>query len=96
MLKIQAKKVLDRYQKLKTFLKKSDLYFRVRDSIFLREMKKEKKIEKKSGHDGMIEYTKKWYKAQTGKILHMDDPQSLTEKQQWIKFYEHFRNTLNH
>lgn len=88
MLKIQAKKVLDKFQKLKTSLKKSDFYFYIRDNIFLKEMKKEKKIEKNRGLNGMIEYTNKWYKAQTGKILHLNNPQSLTEKQQWVKFYD--------
>ena len=88
MFRIQAKKVLDKFQKIKTFLKKSDFYFRIRDSIFFKEMKKEKKIERKRGLNGMIEYTNKWYKAQTGKELHLDNPHTLTEKQQWIKFYD--------
>ena len=88
MFRIQAKKVLDKFQKIKTFLKKSDFYFCVRDSIFFKEMRREKTIERKRGLGGMIEYTNKWYKAQTGKELHLDNPQTLTEKQQWIKFYD--------
>ncbi|MDR1326836.1 MAG: glycosyltransferase, partial [Heliobacteriaceae bacterium] len=34
------------------------------------------------------EILKKWYKCRTGKVLNLDNPQTLNEKTQWLKLYD--------
>jgi len=48
------------------------------------EITKEKYFEKK----GLSEYyLKKWYKKKTGMSLNLENPQTFTEKQQWLKIH---------
>lgn len=81
------KKILDKLFSFKMYLRKKNFYYSIRDYIFKKEIKKEKRIEKK-GYDYMIKYIIKWYKKQTGDLLDLDNPKYLSEKQQWIKIYD--------
>lgn len=84
---IFIKRILDKFQTFKGKLKRTNFYYVLRDYIFKREAKKEKKIENQ-GQNAIINYIKKWYKKQTGEILNLDCPKYLSEKQQWIKLYD--------
>ena len=86
MLTTIAGKINNKNKSLKKFLKKSNVYYFLRDFVFLNEQMKEKRIEKKKGLDGMIKYCKEWYKKSTGLELNLENPQTLTDKMQWIKF----------
>lgn len=76
------------HQSIKKFLKKTPFYYWIRDILFFCEIKKEKKIESKYGFDGIRKYVCKWYFRNTNKHLNLDDPKTLSEKQQWIKLYD--------
>ena len=82
------KNVFDKLGPIKRKKKKGSLYYWLRDQAFLREQRKEKRIEAKRGLLGMIEYEKKWYKSATKQTLNLEDPKTFTEKQQWLKFYD--------
>lgn len=82
------KKALSKSNFIKRTMKKTRFYSSFKDHLFLKEQKKEKKIEEKYGLPGMIDYCKKWYKTATGYELDLDNPQTFTEKQQWLKFYD--------
>lgn len=88
------KRILSFSTPVKIFLRKTRFYSFVKDHIFLNEQKKEKKIEKKYGIDGMIKYCKKWYKTATGYELNLDNPVTFTEKQQWLKIYDQNQNKV--
>ena len=82
------KVIFNKFSPFKKGLKNSSLYFNMKYRLYKSEQRKEKRIEKKQGLEGMIKYTKKWYKTATGYPLNLDDPKTFTEKQQWIKFYD--------
>lgn len=84
----KIRKIKDAFPNLKRKIKGSFFYYTLRDAIFKKEIKNEKKIEFKYGTNGIIEYTKKWYKQATGSELNLDSPSTLTEKQQWLKIFD--------
>lgn len=82
------RRLIGKTKTLKKRLRNTSLYYYLRDRLFLKEQKKEKRIEKKYGLAGMIKYCKKWYKSATGFQLDLDNPKTFTEKQQWLKFFD--------
>ena len=79
---------LNKSSLFKKRIKNSSFYFNLKYRKYLKEQKKEKRIEQKYGLEGMTEYTKKWYKKVTGYPLDLDNPKTFTEKEQWIKIYD--------
>ena len=73
---------------IKRHFKKNGLYYWIRDLLFRIEIKREKKIEREYGFSGIKEYVCKWYYKNTKKILDLEHPKTLSEKQQWIKLFD--------
>lgn len=87
MIRQSGKRLFDKFQLLKNKLKKTNFYYFIRDNIFFHEMKIEKRVEKKGDFE-IEKYIRKWYKSSTGFDLNLNNPKTLTEKQQWIKLYD--------
>lgn len=88
MINTSGKKFFDKFQNLKNHLKQSNIYYRVRDRIFFNEIKREKRIESKQDFELKKKYIEKWYKEMTGYELNLENPKTLTEKQQWLKLFD--------
>lgn len=90
-----SKKLIDKVPSIKRKLTGTSFYSFLRDRLFLSEQKKEKRIERKCGEKGMVDYCKKWFKSSTGFELDLNNPTTICEKQQWIKFYDWSEEKVN-
>lgn len=88
MFRTFGKRLFDKLHIIKKSVKKTNFYYSIRDHIFIREMRKEIRIENKNDFELKKNYVKKWYKQLTGIELNLEKPISLTEKQQWLKLYD--------
>lgn len=88
MAKESLKGKLNKSSFYKKKFKNSSLYFSMRYHRYLKEQKREKRIEQKYGLEGMVSYIKKWYKKATGYPLDLDNPKTINDKLAYLKIYD--------